>query len=109
MSDADGRKIVLIGAGSAVFTRGLLADLIIEGSAWDVALVDIDPEALEVAGLLAEQMIEARRAPILLSRHLDRREALPGADFVVSTIAVGGRMGTGCLHPAQVRHLPAGW
>ena len=38
-------KVVLIGAGSAVFTRGLLADLIVDGGAWDIALVDIDIHA----------------------------------------------------------------
>ena len=85
------KKVVLIGAGSAMFTRGLLADLIVDGGAWDIALVDIDPEALEVAYLLGEKMVAARSAPITLSKHVDRREALPGADFIVTTIAVGGR------------------
>ncbi len=82
---------MLIGAGSAVFTRGLLADLIVEGERCELALVDIDADALEVAWRLGQRMVEARKAPINLSRHLDRREALPGADFVVTTIAVGGR------------------
>jgi alpha-galactosidase len=85
------RKLVLIGAGSAVFTRGLVADLIVDSGEWDVALVDVDPQALGVAYGLAEKMVAARSAPVTLSRHLDRREALPGADFVVTTIAVGGR------------------
>jgi len=91
MDEEQTRKVVLIGAGSAVFTRGLLADLIVEGERCELALVDIDPDALEVAYRLAERMVEARDAPITLSKHLDRREALPGADFVVTTIAVGGR------------------
>jgi alpha-galactosidase len=84
-------KLVLIGAGSAVFTRGLVADLIVDGGEWDVALVDIDPQALNVAYGLAEKMVAARSAPITLSRQTDRRAALPDADFVVTTIAVGGR------------------
>ena len=50
-------RIVLIGAGSAVFTRGLLADLVRSA---DVALVDIDERSLEVAVRLAEKMVEAR-------------------------------------------------
>jgi alpha-galactosidase len=91
MADSDCKKIVLVGAGSAVFTRGLLADLIIEGGRWELALVDIDPQALETAFLLGGRMIESRTAPISLSSHLDLREALSGADFVVTTIAVGGR------------------
>ena len=43
----DTRVLVLIGAGSAVFTRGLLADLIgaEDLGAWDIRLVDVDPDA----------------------------------------------------------------
>ena len=44
-------KLVLIGAGSAMFTRGLVADMILapDKGPWELGLVDIDPEALEVA------------------------------------------------------------
>ena len=94
MSDSK-KTVVLIGAGSASFTRGLLADMIVDGGAWDIRLVDIDPEPLEVAYRLGQKMTAARTAPgkaaISLSKHLDRTDALPGADFVVTTIAVGGR------------------
>jgi alpha-galactosidase len=48
-------RIVLIGAGSAVFTRGLVADLIRSGAEAELVLVDIDPEALEVAERLARK------------------------------------------------------
>ena len=41
-------KIVIIGAGSAMFTQGILSDLIRTGSSVTLALVDIDPAALEV-------------------------------------------------------------
>ena len=45
------KKIVLIGAGSAMFTQGLVADLILSPDLgpWQVGLVDIDPAALEAA------------------------------------------------------------
>jgi alpha-galactosidase len=85
------RAIVLVGAGSAVFTRGLVADLILEGSPWDVRLVDISEENLAVAYGLARRMVEARGADVTLSRTVDRRRALAEADAVVTTIAVGGR------------------
>ena len=84
-------KIVLIGAGSAVFTRGLIADLIRVGWNAEVALVDIDPESLEVARRLTEKMIEAKQAPIKLSASTDRREVLHGATAVICTIGVGKR------------------
>ena len=82
---------VLIGAGSAMFTRGLVADLIRRRQPCRLALVDIDPEALAVAEALAAKMIAAGRAPISLVAATDRRDVLPGATAVICTIGVGGR------------------
>ncbi|MBN1402405.1 MAG: hypothetical protein JXA74_16305 [Anaerolineae bacterium] len=84
-------RVVLIGAGSAMFMRGLLSDLIRTGEALDLALVDIDEQALEVAQRLAAKMIGASGAPIALRAELDRRAALPGATAVICTVGVGGR------------------
>ena len=58
------RSLVLIGAGSAVFTRGLLADLISaeDLGGWEIRLVDVNQAALDVAVGLAGRMVEARRA-----------------------------------------------
>ncbi len=86
------QRIVLIGAGSAVFTQGLIADMIqTPDTRWDVRLVDIDDEALESVACLVERMIEAKGADIVVSSYTDRRDALPEADIVVTTVAVGGR------------------
>jgi alpha-galactosidase len=84
-------KIVLIGAGSAMFTQGVVSDLIRSGMAVELALVDIDPIALETAYQLSARMIAARRAPITLKATIERKEALPGATVVITTIGVGGR------------------
>ena len=84
-------KIVLIGAGSAEFTRGLVADIIRSGNAADLALVDIDPAALETAERLVAKMIAARQAPVGLTAATDRRAVLPGATAVICTVGVGGR------------------
>ena len=84
-------KIVLIGAGSAEFTRGLVADIIRTGVATDLALVDIDPAALETAERLVAKMIAAKQAPVALSAATDRRELLRGATAVICTVGVGGR------------------
>lgn len=84
-------KIVLIGAGSAMFTVGVVSDLIQANLAAELALVDIDPAALEVAYKLTEKMIAARQAPVRLKGTTDRREVLPGATVVITTIGVGGR------------------
>ena len=85
------QRIVLIGAGSAMFTRGLVADLLRRARPCDLALVDTDPDALRVAERLTAKMIEARRAPITLHASTDRREVLGGAAAVICTISVGGR------------------
>jgi alpha-galactosidase len=87
------KKIVLIGAGSAMFTQGLVADMIQSPDLgpWELGLVDIDPQALETAEGLSRRMVEARGAEIAVSAATDRRDVLPGADVVVSTIGVGGR------------------
>ena len=83
--------VVLVGAGSAMFTRGLVADIIRLGWETDLRLVDIDPEALTVAERLTGKMIQAKGAPIRLSAATDVRDMLPGAGVVITTIAVGGR------------------
>jgi len=86
-----GKRIVLIGAGSAMFTQGLVADLVLSGRAWELGLVDIDPNALQVAEGLARRMGAARGADIAIEASPERRDLLPGADVVVTTIGVGGR------------------
>ena len=85
------KKIVLIGAGSAMFTQGLVIDLIRTGRPWRLGLVDIDPQALQVAEGLARRMVEVNEADIQVEASLDRRDLLPGAEVVVTTIGVGGR------------------
>jgi alpha-galactosidase len=84
-------KIVLIGAGSAMFTRGLVADILRRGQEIELALVDTDAEALAVAEGLAVKMIAARRAGVRLSASVDRREVLKEATAVICTVGVGGR------------------
>jgi alpha-galactosidase len=85
------QKIVLIGAGSAMFTQGLVADLILTGQPWRLGLVDIDPHALAVAEGLSRRMVAARDADVIVEGSLDRRDLLTGADVVVTTIGVGSR------------------
>ncbi|MBV9913151.1 MAG: hypothetical protein JOZ93_11250, partial [Sinobacteraceae bacterium] len=90
---AERNKLVLIGAGSTVFTQRLVADLILSGEAdrWQLALVDIDPVTLKAVDALVRKMLAFKNASFPIVATTDRREALPGADFVVTTIAVGGR------------------
>lgn len=85
-------RIVFIGAGSAVFTRNLVADLITfpELADTEVVLMDIDQERLDRITRIAEYVIKQEDARLTVRSTLSRREALRGADYVVITIAVGG-------------------
>ncbi|HYE04388.1 MAG TPA: hypothetical protein VEL07_02600 [Planctomycetota bacterium] len=85
-------KVVLIGAGSAMFLRGLVADLLRCGwSDAELALVDTDPEALATAEGLTRKMSAAKGSRIRVSASTDRRGVLAGATVVICTIGVGGR------------------
>jgi alpha-galactosidase len=87
------KKLVLVGAGSSMFTQGLVMDMIRNpgAGAWSLHLVDVDEHALSAVGSLVAKMLKAGGSDIALSLSTDRREALPGADIVVATIGVGGR------------------
>jgi len=85
-------KIALIGAGSVVFTRNLVSDLLsfpaLQGSV--ISLMDIDAERLPLAHDLVRALVEARDAPARVEATLDRAAAVRGADYVMVTVQVGG-------------------
>jgi alpha-galactosidase len=85
-------KIAFVGAGSVVFTRQLIADLLgfpdLAGT--ELALHDIDPERLAVAEGTAHRLVRQLGTPATVTASLDRRAALAGADFVINMIQVGG-------------------
>ncbi len=87
--------LVLIGAGSTVFTPGLLRDLASSplSDRYDVRLVDLDADAAETMARLGSRLAEATGSRMRVSATTDRRRALPGATFVVTTIAVGSAAG----------------
>lgn len=90
--------IVIIGAGSAVFTRELLGDIFSfpELRSVRVVLHDIDPERLKTAELIAHATARAAAATPKVISIADRRRALDGADYVINVIQVG-------MHEATVR------
>ena len=89
------RSFVLIGAGSTVFTPGLMSDLVASPvfAGWSVHLVDVDAEAAQTMAALGRRIAAERGADLRFVGHTDRREALPGAAFVTTTIAVGAAAG----------------
>ena len=75
------QKLVLIGAGSTVFTQRLVADIILAGEAdrWELALVDIDLITLNAVEKLVAKMMQAKGADIPVTATTDRRMVLAGA------------------------------
>src|SRR5512135_3072166 len=86
-------KIVIIGAGSASFGLNTLGALmrskLLQGS--QIALVDRDPQALEIVESLAQRLNSEWQAKMCITAHLSHKDALLDADFVVSAIEVPPR------------------
>ena len=82
-------KIVVIGAGSASFGLNTLAHLVacekFHGS--ELALVDINADGVALMKKLAERMSDAWGAKMTISATTSRKRALPGADFVIMSVA----------------------
>jgi len=85
-------KVALIGAGSGQFAQTVITDILaIEGlDAGTFVLVDLDPERLELTHEVAEQLIELVGKPWTVQATTDRRSVLPGCDYVINMIEVGG-------------------
>lgn len=98
-------RIVFIGAGSVVFTRQLVADILRFEDLTGVTLVlhDIDEDRLHVARATAEQLVGRWSRPVEVQSTTDRRRALDGADFVVNMVQVGGLDATRIDHELPAR------
>ena len=85
-------KITLIGAGSYVFTRNLCNDILLTPALQDstLTLMDIDPLRLAQARDLVQHLVSQRGLKAKVEATLDRREALTGADYVITTFQQGG-------------------
>lgn len=83
-------KIAVIGGGST-YTPELIEGFVRyfdELPVERIALMDISTERLKIVGDLVQRMLGD--LPITLIRTTDRREAIEGADFVVSQMRIGG-------------------
>ena len=85
-------KIAMIGAGSTVFMKNILTDILLEPpfKDCDVALQDIDAKRLKTSKLVAEKIAQNLGVTPNIVATENRREALAGADYVVLMIQVGG-------------------
>ncbi|MCB9136343.1 MAG: alpha-glucosidase/alpha-galactosidase [Anaerolineales bacterium] len=85
-------KITFIGAGSTVFAKNLLGDILSFPELADstISLMDIDPERLRTSEIVAHKVAEFFGAHPKIETTLDRRQALDGADYAISMFQVGG-------------------
>lgn len=86
-------KVVIIGAGSLVFSSRLTADILTYDAFKKAhfALVDVDAERLEYAEKIVHRIFkEGGYAEASVSTHTDRREAIRDADYVIISILIGG-------------------
>ncbi len=85
-------KITLIGAGSVVFAKNLLSDILQfpELSDATICLMDIDPARLKVAEIMAKRIVATLKVKAKVVGTLNQREAVRGARYVICTIQVGG-------------------
>jgi alpha-galactosidase len=91
-------KITYVGAGSSTFAARLISDLVatpdLESGIF--ALVDIDPDRLELSRQIAEKVIGLSGRDWQVTTTTDRTEALPGSDYVINSIEVAG---LDCVEP----------
>ncbi len=92
--------ITFLGAGSVVFTRELMSDLLgfTDLGPLHISLHDINPERLETAVAIANATASQLGRTVTVTSSLDRRAALVGAHYVINSIQVG-------MHEATVRDI----
>lgn len=85
-------KITFIGAGSTVFAKNLLGDILSFPELADssICLFDIDPERLKTSEIVARRIAETLEIHPAIEATTDRGRALDGAQYAISMIQVGG-------------------
>ncbi|MDP0495957.1 MAG: alpha-galactosidase [Verrucomicrobiota bacterium JB024] len=85
-------KITLIGAGSVVFAKTLISDVLRFPALADatICLMDIDPARLKVADIMMRRIAKQLGVAARIESTLDQREAVTGAKYVICTVQVGG-------------------
>ena len=84
-------KIAIVGAGSVVFTRRLVGDILSFPALSDshISLMDINAERLELVRSLSDKMVRDSGVGARIESTTNRERALDGADYVITTIRVG--------------------
>lgn len=85
-------KVTFIGAGSTVFAKNILGDIMstpaLQGL--EIALFDIDPVRLRDSEQMLLNMKRTSGSTCSITSYIDRKEALREAKYVINAIQVGG-------------------
>jgi len=86
------RKITFIGAGSTVFAKNLLVDILSFPELADsrLCLFDIDSERLQTSEIVANRIAQTLGIHPTIETTTDRARALDGATYAINMIQVGG-------------------
>lgn len=87
-----GIKLGIIGAGSAVFSLGLVRDLCSTPDLYGttITMMDIDEGRLDSIHKLATRYVDELKVDLKFDKTLSREAALKDADFVINTALDGG-------------------
>ncbi len=95
-------KIVFIGAGSTVFMKNIVGDILQRPALQraTIALMDVNQQRLDDSAVVAQKLVAtvgtsvrgatARGATARIETYTDQRAALDGADFVIVAFQIGG-------------------
>jgi len=85
-------RVTFIGAGSTVFARNLMGDILSwpELASSTIVLHDIDESRLRTSEIVGRRIVETLGVPAVIEAITDRRQALAGADYVITMFQVGG-------------------
>ena len=100
-------KIAIIGAGSQFggkLSRDILAFPALQTDT-TIALCDINQDKVDRVAQYVRRLVEGHHLPVTVEAFTDRRQALDGADFVVTSISAGGPAYAGFPFTAEI-NLP---
>ncbi|WP_040949246.1 alpha-glucosidase/alpha-galactosidase [Gorillibacterium massiliense] len=85
-------KVTFIGAGSTVFAKNILGDIMLTPALQDfeLAIFDIDETRLRDSERMLKTIKETSGSTCHIQAYTNRKEALRGAKYVVNAIQVGG-------------------
>src|SRR5690554_4831676 len=85
-------KITFIGAGSTVFAKNLMGDILSYPELADsaISLHDINEERLRTSEIVAHKVADTLGVRPTIEATTDRRQALDGADYAISMFQIAG-------------------